>query len=76
MKENRTPVSSHEVWQWPEWRAFADRLGVHERFMTYCSITLQIDQPAKIAAEYHGSKEKRQDETKTENSRFVTHEPT
>lgn len=43
------PVKSREVWKWPEWRAFAERLGIPlEPGTTGCAVVLECKENAEV----------------------------
>lgn len=40
---------SREVWQWPEWQALAQRLGIsRERGITGCAVVLDCKKDAEV----------------------------
>lgn len=50
-----TKPAMQDVWQWPEFRAFAERLGIPLHLPTQrLELTLDIDEPVKVYQSYLG----------------------
>jgi hypothetical protein len=49
-----TKVKSTQVWKWPEWQAFAARLGIRVERVTECVVHLNCRDVARVSVTYVG----------------------
>ena len=55
VSEQVNPPESTEVYHWPEFKAFAKRLGIaYKKLTTKLTITLDCDCLVRVAHDYHG----------------------
>lgn len=54
-RSDTNPVSGHDVFRWPEFQAFARRLGLHlENYTKVVTVRIAEDEVVTIVEHYHG----------------------